>query len=82
MRDSDYNISVFAFSQKNELWEHINYLIDINIEAETNLAIGTDLSGEQRIHACGRAESLKQFKNLLNEERKKALNNINLPFDN
>ena len=76
MRDTDYNLSVFAFTQKNDLWEHIQYLIDINIEAETNLAISTELSGEQRVHACGRAESLRQFKNLLNEERKKALDNI------
>ena len=76
MRDTDYRIEVFGFTQQNELWEHIQYLIDINIEAETNLAISTELSGEQRVHACGRAESLRQFKNLLNEERKKALDNI------
>ena len=76
MRDTDYRLEVFAFTQQNDLWEHIQYLIDINIEAETNLAISTELSGEQRVHACGRAESLRQFKNLLNEERKKALDNI------
>ena len=76
MRDTDYRIEVFGFTQQNELWEHIQYLIDINIEAETNLAISTELSGEQRVHACGRAESLRQFKNLLNEERKRALDNI------
>lgn len=76
MKDTDYNINVFGFTQKNELWEHIQYLIDINIEAEINLAVSTEVSGEQRIHACGRAESLKQFKNLLNEERKKAIDKI------
>lgn len=73
MRDTDYNVQVFGFTEKNELWEHILYIIDINIEAENSLATGVDVSGEQRVHACGRAQAWKDIKTLLKDERKKGL---------
>lgn len=79
MKDSEYRVSVFGFTQPNELWEHILYIVDLNIDAESNLALGVDVSGEQRIHACGRAQAWKDIKTLLLEERKKGLdaNGIN-----
>jgi hypothetical protein len=79
MKDAEYRVSVFGFTQPNELWEHILYIVDINIEAESNVATGVDVSGEQRIHACGRAQAWKDIKTLLLEERKKGLdaNGIN-----
>jgi hypothetical protein len=79
MKDSEYRVSVFGFTQPNELWEHILYIVDLNIEAESNVALGVDVSGEQRIHACGRAQGWKDIKTLLLEERKKGLdaNGIN-----
>lgn len=79
MKDTDYRVNVFGFTQPNELWEHILYIVDLNIDAEANLAIGVDVSGEQRIHACGRAQAWRDMKTLLLEERKKGLdaNGIN-----
>jgi hypothetical protein len=73
MRDDQYNILVFGFTEKNELWEHIVYIVDLNIKAETELATGLDVSGEQRIHACGRAQAWQDIKTLLLTERKKGL---------
>lgn len=72
MKDTDYNVSVFAFAEKNLVWEHIMYILDINIKAETEMAISKECVSENRIHQCGRADSLINFKALLLEERKKA----------
>jgi len=79
MKESEYRVSVFGFTQPNELWEHILYIVDINAEAESSVATGVEVSGEQRIHACGRAQAWKDIKTLLLEERKKGLdaNGIN-----
>ena len=73
MKDADYNVQIFGFTEKNELWEHILYIVDINIDAETSTATGVEVSGEQRVHACGRAQAWKDIKTLLIEERKKGL---------
>lgn len=72
MKDTDYNINVFAFPERNQLWEHIIYVLDLNIKAETDMAISKDLVGESRIHQCGRADALVNFKALLLEEQRKA----------
>jgi len=48
------------------------YIIDLNIQAETQRAIANDITGEARIHQCGRANSITDFKALLLEERRKA----------
>lgn len=72
MKDTDYNIRTFAFTEKNAVWEHIMYIIDLNIQAETQRAIATDISGEARIHQCGRANAINDFKSLLLEEQRKA----------
>ena len=72
MKPTDYDISTFSFPEKNAVWEHIMYVLDLNIEAETERAISQDVVGENRIHQCGRADSLKGFKALLLEERRKA----------
>jgi len=72
MKDTDYNLGTFAFSETNAVWEHIMYIIDLNIQAETQRAIANDITGEARIHQCGRANSITDFKALLLEERRKA----------
>jgi len=72
MKDTDYDVSVFGFSENNRLWEHIIYILDLNIKAETERAISPEFTGENRIHQCGRADSLNNFKALLLEERKTA----------
>lgn len=78
MKDTDYDISTFAFPEKNAVWEHIMYIIDLNIQAETNRAISPDVTGEARVHQCGRANAISDFKNLLLEERRKARVNAGL----
>lgn len=72
MKDTDYNINVFAFPESNQMWEHIIYILDLNIKAETEMAVSKDVVGENRIHQCGRADALTNFKALLLDERKKA----------
>lgn len=72
MKDTEYDISVFGFAEHNRLWEHIMYIVDLNIKAETERAISQEVVGENRIHQCGRADAMVNFKALLLEERKKA----------
>lgn len=73
MLEKDYDFRVFGFNEKNPIWESIMYIVDENIKAENEIAIGPDVSGEARVHACGRASSLVEFKKLLIEERRRAL---------
>jgi hypothetical protein len=72
MKDTDYDNSVFGFNEHNRMWEHIVFLLDLNIKAETERAISPEMVGENRIHQCGRADALTNFKALLLEERKTA----------
>jgi len=50
---------------KNEVFDAVIAFIDTSVEAEVDRAISYNIEGEKRIHACGRAESLKDFKDLL-----------------
>lgn len=72
MKDTDYDNSVFGFNEYNKMWEHIMFVLDLNIKAETERAISPETVGENRIHQCGRADALTNFKALLLEERKTA----------
>lgn len=72
MKDTDYKLSTFAFPEKNDVWEHILYILDLNIENETQRAVAAEIVGEARIHQCGRANAISDFKNLLLAERRKA----------
>jgi hypothetical protein len=58
--------------ETNEVFEAVLVFIDISIEAEVDRAIAYSTEGEKRIHACGRAESLKDFKFLLLEQQREA----------
>ena len=51
--------------ETNEVFEAIIAYLDAGIEAEVDRAISYATEGEKRIHACGRAEALKDFKDLL-----------------
>jgi hypothetical protein len=46
--------------------------LDVSAEAEVDRAISYNIEGEKRVHACGRAESLKDFKDLLLTLQKEA----------
>jgi len=78
MKDTDYDISTFAFRERNQMWEHIMYIIDLNIQSETQRAIQQELTGESRVHQCGRASAITDLKALLLDERKKARTNAGL----
>ena len=58
--------------ETNEVFEAVLVFIDTSIEAEVDRAIAYSTEGEKRVHACGRAESLKDFKFLLLEQQKEA----------
>lgn len=72
MGNFNYNRAVFAFNE-SELWDNIIYILEQNAEAEVNNAIRMSTNGESRIHACGRAEALKDILSAIIDERKQAL---------
>ena len=51
--------------ETNEVFEAVFAYLEASIEAEVDRAIAYSTEGEKRIHACGRAEALKDFKDLL-----------------
>jgi hypothetical protein len=73
MNENEYNINVFGFSDKNELWDAIMLILEHNAELETSNAISGNVNNEKRIHLCGRAEATRDIINLLKSEREKAL---------
>ena len=58
--------------EKNEVFDAILAYVDAAISAEVDRAISYGIEGEKRIHACGRAEALKDFKDLLLSEQAEA----------
>lgn len=51
--------------ETNEVFDAVLAYLSASIEAEVDRAISYSTEGEKRVHACGRAESLKDFKDLL-----------------
>lgn len=58
--------------ENNEVFEAVLAYLSGSIEAEVDRAISYSIDGEKRIHACGRAEALKDFKDLLLSEQQEA----------
>jgi hypothetical protein len=58
--------------ETNEVFDAVFAYLDASIEAEVDRAISYSIEGEKRIHACGRADALKDFKELLLSEQKEA----------
>lgn len=58
--------------ETNEVFEAVIAYLNLSIEAEVDRAIAYSTEGEKRIHACGRAESLKDFKELLLVQQQEA----------
>ena len=50
---------------KNEVFDAVMAYLNLSVDAEVDRAISYATEGEKRIHACGRAEALKDFKDLL-----------------
>jgi hypothetical protein len=72
MSKFNFDIKTFGF-EKDEVWEHIMFILQENCDTEITNAIGVNLTSEQRAHACGRAEVLKDLIRTLNEQRSYAL---------
>jgi Trp operon repressor len=72
MSQFNFDIKTFGFEQ-SDVWEHIMFVLNENSEAEVANAISVNLTSEQRSHACGRAEVLKDLIRTLNEQRSYAL---------
>lgn len=51
--------------ETNEVFDAVLAYLQASIDAEVDRAISYATEGEKRIHACGRAEALKDFKDLL-----------------
>ena len=58
--------------ETNEVFDAVIAFLETSAEAEVDRAISYSIDGEKRIHACGRAESLKDFKDLLLTLQKEA----------
>lgn len=56
----------------NEVFDAVLAYLSGSIDAEVDRAISYSIEGEKRIHACGRAEALKDFKDLLLAEQQEA----------
>jgi hypothetical protein len=60
--------------ETNEVFDAVIAFLNASIEAEVDRAISYSTEGEKRIHACGRAESLKDFKDLILVQNQEAQN--------
>lgn len=59
--------------EKNEVFDAVLAYMDSAIAAEVDRAISYSIEGEKRVHACGRAEALRDFRDLLLAEHEEAL---------
>jgi len=82
MAEPVYNPNAFAFTDgiPLQVWQNIIIVLDQNIKVETELAIGASIDGEKRIHQCGRANAIREIKEILVSERKKALDVANIDW--
>lgn len=59
--------------EKNEVFDAVLAYLEASITAEVDRAISYSTEGEKRVHACGRAEGIKDFKDLLLSEQAEAM---------
>ncbi len=57
-------LSTLAFEQ-NEVFDSVMALLDESIKSESARAVSIGIAEDKRAHACGRADSLADFKDLL-----------------
>lgn len=63
----------FAFQGESQTWNAIMAVLGEAIEDELATAISRETLGEERIHAAGRAEALRDLKSQLEQLRHVAL---------
>ena len=71
--NNEYDIGIFGFTEKNEMWDTIMLILKHNAEIEMANAVSGNVDSEKRIHICGRAEATRDIINLLESERQRAL---------
>lgn len=59
--------------EKNEIFDCVLSYLSESINAEVDRAVSYSIDEAKRAHACGRAEALKDFQDLLMSEQQKAL---------
>ena len=69
-------IHSFSFAGKNELWQSIHILLDASIESEMQSALSKENKGEDRAWHCGRAEALRDFKDVIMQTRNAVLRDV------
>ena len=72
MSEKKVNLEPFAFTGNSPLWDNIVLLIKENIEAESSYAVGDHDNPEKRAWACGRASSLRDLLDYIEETRREA----------
>ena len=70
------NPAPFQF-EHSVLWDAILDNMGAAVEVETSQAIAGETQGEERIHQCGRAARLSDFRSHLVHLRETALNTMN-----
>lgn len=58
--------------ENNDVFDAVIAFLDASAEAEIDRAVSFSINEDKRAHACGRAESLKDFKDLLLTLQKEA----------
>jgi hypothetical protein len=58
--------------ETNEVFDAVLAFLTASVDAEVDRAISYATEGEKRIHACGRAEALKDFKELILVQQQEA----------
>lgn len=66
-------IEGFGFQGGNRTWDAILAVLDEAIEDELATVVSRETLGEERIHAAGRAEALRDLKMSLHQLREMAL---------
>lgn len=73
MKESDFRVAVFGFREQNELWDHINFIIDENIKQLTDSVSDANTVGEARIHVAGSLHAILAFKDTLKQLRSEGI---------
>lgn len=73
MKESEFRVSVFGFKEDNELWDHINFIVDENIKQLTDSVSDINTHGEDRIHVSGSLHAMLAFRDTLKQLRSEGL---------
>ena len=69
MKESEFRVSVFGFKENNDLWNHINFIIDENIKQLTDSVSDINKTNEERVHVAGSLHAMLAFRDTLTQLR-------------